>query len=197
MAVAQGDPNRQIRGLQAGAGLFARLSVTLVHQKSYLASGEHAPLRYSLAQEGENRGREGGRERRKKKRKKKKLTYVFSSPTCNTPLWRWGEARPVNEKITTLIEPSSGQPLNIELLGFSRSIFTLANIIYRIGFRSFDERKIDDGGNILLFILLGKSSGEYSAVQQQYSTGTTLVLKLCGLIIIIIIVFFGEIVSIV
>lgn len=72
MAVAQGDPNRQIRGLQAGAGLFARLSVTLVHQKSYLASGEHAPLRYSLAQEGKNRGREG----EKKKEEKKKETYV-------------------------------------------------------------------------------------------------------------------------
>lgn len=68
MAVAQGDPNRQIRGLQAGAGLFARLPVTLVHQKSYLASGEHAPLRYSLAQEGENRGREEKKEEEKKKR---------------------------------------------------------------------------------------------------------------------------------
>lgn len=83
MAVAQGDPNRQIRGLQAGAGLFARLSVTLVHQKSYLASGEHAPLRYSLAQEGENRGREGGRE--EKRREKKRNLHMCFHPRRATP----------------------------------------------------------------------------------------------------------------
>lgn len=56
---------------------------------------------------------------------KKLLTYVFSSPTCSTPLCRWGEARPVNERITTLMGPSSGQPLSIEPFGSSRSACTL------------------------------------------------------------------------
>lgn len=49
MAVAKGDPDREIRGLQAGARLSAcRLAVTLVHQEAHLAPCQHSPLRHSV-----------------------------------------------------------------------------------------------------------------------------------------------------
>lgn len=121
MAVAKGDPDRKIRGLQTRARLSAcRLAVTLVHQEAHLAPCQHSPLRHSLATKKIRIEIE-----EEEKRRRRRLTYVFSSPTCNTPLWRWGEARPVNENTTTLMDPSSGQPPSIEPLGFSRSIFTL------------------------------------------------------------------------
>lgn len=50
MAVAKGDPDRKIRGLQTRARLSAcRLAVTLVHQEAHLAPCQHSPLRHSLA----------------------------------------------------------------------------------------------------------------------------------------------------
>lgn len=57
MTLAEGDPNRQIGSLQAGAGLFARFSVALVHQKSYLAPCQDSPLRHSLGDCGGNKNR--------------------------------------------------------------------------------------------------------------------------------------------
>lgn len=57
MTLAEGDPNRQVGGLQAGAGLFARFSVALVHQKSYLAPCQDSPLRHSLGDCGGNKNR--------------------------------------------------------------------------------------------------------------------------------------------
>lgn len=84
----------------------------------------------------ENKNRDRGR------REAKRLTYVFSSPTCNTPLWRWGEARPVNENTTTLMEPSSGQPPSIEPLWFSRSIFTLGKKLLVVIIREIEDERM-------------------------------------------------------
>lgn len=136
MAVAKGDPDREIRGLQAGARLSAcRLAVTLVHQEAHLAPCQHSPLRHSLATKKI-------RIEIEEEEKRRRLTYVFSSPTCNTPLWRWGEARPVNENTTTLMDPSSGQPPSIEPLGFSRSIFTLGKKLLIVIIREIEDERM-------------------------------------------------------
>jgi len=50
-----------------------------------------------------------------------RLTYVFSSPTWSTPLWRCGEARPVKTKMIILIGPSSEHPPRIDAFGSSKS----------------------------------------------------------------------------
>lgn len=122
MTLAEGDPNRQVGGLQAGAGLFARFSVALVHQKSYLAPCQDSPLRHSVC--------------------------VFV-PNVQHPVVKVGGSTACQRE---------------DHHAYGALLWTAAQHrapwIFQVNFH------------------FGETSGEYSAVQQQRSTWTTLVLKL-------------------